>query len=133
MIFVNSMSDLFHKEIPREHIAAVFDTMEKADWHIYQVLTKRSSLLQKFINDRYRTRKAPVHMWFGVSTVENAIGNSRIGHLQKANASVRFLSIEPLIAPVGKLDLAGIDWVIVWWGKRSSLSPYGTRVGHRYP
>ena len=55
MIFVNSMSDLFHKDIPRAHIAAVFDTMEKADWHIYQVLTKRSSLLQKFINDRYST------------------------------------------------------------------------------
>ena len=54
MIFVNSMSDLFHKDIPRAHIAAVFDTMEKADWHIYQVLTKRSSLLQKFINHRYK-------------------------------------------------------------------------------
>jgi protein gp37 len=67
MIFVNSMSDLFHKDIPKVHIAAVFDTMEKADWHIYQVLTKRSSLLQKFINARYRTRKAPAHMWFGVS------------------------------------------------------------------
>ena len=112
MIFVNSMSDLFHKEIPREHIAAVFDTMERADWHVYQVLTKRSSLLQRFMNDRYRTRKAPVHMWFGVS-VENAMGNSRIAHLQNTNASVRFLSIEPLIEPVGKLDLAGIDWVIV--------------------
>ena len=112
MIFVNSMSDLFHKDIPREHIAAVFDTMEKADWHVYQVLTKRSSLLQRFINDRYKERKAPPHMWFGVS-VENALGSSRIAHLQKANASVRFLSVEPLIAPVGKLDLTGIDWVIV--------------------
>jgi protein gp37 len=70
MIFVNSMSDLFQKEIPKAFIAAVFDTMEQADWHVYQVLTKRSSLLQKFINDRYRTRKAPLHMWFGVS-VEN--------------------------------------------------------------
>jgi protein gp37 len=67
MIFVNSMSDLFHKDIPRAHIAAVFNTMEKADWHIYQVLTKRSSLLQKFINDRYKHRTAPAHMWFGVS------------------------------------------------------------------
>jgi protein gp37 len=66
MIFVNSMSDLFHKDIPKAHISAVFDTMEKADWHIYQVLTKRSSLLMKFINDRYRTRPAPTHMWFGV-------------------------------------------------------------------
>lgn len=112
MIFVNSMSDLFHKEIPRSHIAAVFDTMEKADWHIYQVLTKRSSLLQRFINERYKDRPAPSHMWFGVS-VENEQATSRITHLQKAKASVRFLSIEPLIAPVGKISLENIHWVIV--------------------
>jgi protein gp37 len=112
MIFVNSMSDLFHKGIPRAHIAAVFDTMEKANWHIYQVLTKRSSLLQKFINDRYRTRPAPAHMWFGVS-VENEPATSRILHLRKANAGFRFLSIEPLLAPVGKLCLDNIHWVIV--------------------
>jgi protein gp37 len=112
MIFVNSMSDLFQKEIPKVHIAAVFNTMEKADWHVYQVLTKRSSLLQKFINDRYRSCIAPAHMWFGVS-VEDAQATSRITHLQKTNAGTRFLSIEPLIAPVGKLELRGIDWVIV--------------------
>jgi protein gp37 len=68
--------------------------------------------LQKFINDRYRSRKAPSHMWFGVS-VENEQATSRIAHLQKSNASVRFLSVEPLIAPVGKLCLDGIHWVIV--------------------
>jgi len=112
MIFVNSMSDLFQKEIPKAHISAVFDTMELASWHTYQVLTKRSSLLMKFINDRYHTRPAPAHMWFGVS-VENEPATSRIVHLQNANASVRFLSIEPLIAPVGRLDLRGIHWVIV--------------------
>ncbi len=102
----------FHKDIPRAHIAAVFDTMEKADWHIYQVLTKRSSLLQKFINDRYKDRTAPAHMWFGVS-VENEQATSRILHLQKTRAGVRFLSIEPLIAPVGELPLDNIHWVIV--------------------
>jgi protein gp37 len=112
MIFVNSMSDLFHKDIPRDYIAAVFETMERADWHIYQVLTKRSSLLQKFIIDRYAQRPAPPHMWFGVS-VENKQATSRIAHLQRANASVRFLSVEPLLAPVGKLNLTGIHWVIV--------------------
>lgn len=112
MIFVNSMSDLFHKEVPNSHISKVFDTMEKADWHIYQVLTKRSSLLRKFINERYRSREAPPHMWFGVS-VENKQAASRISHLRAANAAIRFLSIEPLIGPVGKLDLKGIDWVIV--------------------
>jgi protein gp37 len=112
MIFVNSMSDLFHKEIPQTHIASVFDTMEKADWHVYQVLTKRSSLLQTFVNDRYRDRVAPAHIWLGVS-VENKQATSRIAHLQKAKAEVRFLSIEPLIAPVGRLNLDGIGWVIV--------------------
>lgn len=112
MVFVNSMSDLFHKEIPQAHIAAVFDTMERADWHTYQVLTKRSSLLQKFINARYKTRPAPRHIWLGVS-VEDEKAATRISHLQAANASVRFLSIEPLLAPVGKLNLTGIEWVIV--------------------
>jgi len=112
MVFVNSMSDLFHKEIPQAHIAAVFDTMERANWHTYQVLTKRSSLLQKFINNRYRKRPAPRHIWLGVS-VEDEKAATRIAHLQAANAGVRFLSIEPLLAPVGRLDLTGIEWVIV--------------------
>ena len=112
MVFVNSMSDLFHKEIPKAHIAAVFDTMEKAHWHTYQVLTKRSSLLQKFINDRYREKPAPRNIWLGVS-VEDEKAATRIAHLQAANAGVRFLSIEPLIAPVGRLNLSGIEWVIV--------------------
>lgn len=112
MVFVNSMSDLFHKEIPKAHIAAVFQTMEKANWHTYQVLTKRSSLLQKFINDRYRAKPAPRHIWLGVS-VEDEKAATRIAHLQASNAGVRFLSIEPLIAPVGRLNLNGIEWVIV--------------------
>jgi protein gp37 len=112
MIFVNSMSDRFHKAVPKAHIARVFETMERADWHIYQILTKRSSLLQKFINERYKARPAPAHIWFGVS-VENEQATSRIAHLQSANAAVRFLSVEPLIGPVGMLNLTGIDWVIV--------------------
>jgi len=111
MIFVNSMSDLFHKGVPREYISNVFTTMEKADWHIYQVLTKRSSLMQKFINERYGNENAPRHMWFGVS-VENATAVSRISHLQNTKAGIRFLSIEPLIAPVGRLNLKNVDWVI---------------------
>jgi protein gp37 len=111
MIFVNSMSDLFHKEVPKRYISKVFTTMERANWHIYQVLTKRSSLMQKFINERYSNKTAPVHMWFGVS-IENRRAVSRLLHLQNTNARIRFLSIEPLIAPVGKLDLKGIGWVI---------------------
>jgi protein gp37 len=112
LIFVNSMSDLFHKEVPRNYIGKIFDIMEQADWHIYQVLTKRSTLLMKFLNERYRARRPPVHIWFGVS-VEDAAAMSRIVHLRNANAAVRFLSVEPLVAPIGKLDLEGIDWVIV--------------------
>jgi len=86
--------------------------MERADWHVYQVLTKRSSLLQKFINERYDGRGAPTHIWFGVS-VENEQATSRIAHLRKSRATIRFLSVEPLIAPVGELCLDGIHWVIV--------------------
>lgn len=121
MVFVNSMSDLFHKDIPSAFISAVFETMERANWHTYQVLTKRSSLMQRFLKARYKDRPAPANIWLGVS-VENAPSKSRIVHLQKANANIRFLSIEPLIAPVGTLDLDGIDWVIVGgesgWGAR---------------
>jgi protein gp37 len=112
MIFVNSMSDLFHKEIPQEFIARVFDTMEAAPWHTFQVLTKRSSLMRDFLRKRYGARRAPRHIWCGVS-VEDGTKTSRIRHLREAPAGVRFLSIEPLIGPVGKLDLTEIDWVIV--------------------
>jgi protein gp37 len=111
MIFVNSMSDLFHKDVPREFIERVCDTMERAHWHTFQVLTKRSSLMRDFLRQRYGATPGPRHMWFGVS-VEDGGRKSRIRHLQETPAGVRFLSIEPLIGSVGKLDLTGIDWVI---------------------
>jgi protein gp37 len=111
MIFVNSMSDLFHKKVPTEFVSRVFDTMEQAHWHTFQVLTKRSSTMRNFLNNRYGSERGPKHMWFGVS-VEDGSKKSRIRHLQEASAGIRFLSLEPLIAPVGKLDLSGIDWVI---------------------
>jgi protein gp37 len=112
MIFVNSMSDLFHKDIPKEFIGRVFDTMEAANWHTFQILTKRSSLMRNFLRSRYGTASGPAHMWFGVS-VEDGTKLSRVRHLQETPAGIRFLSIEPLIGPVGTLNLAGIDWVIV--------------------
>lgn len=112
MVFVNSMSDLFHKEVPHAFIDQVFDTMERADWHVFQVLTKRSSLLRDYVNRRYGARKAPRHIWLGVS-VEGAGQTSRIEHLQHTAASTRFLSLEPLIAPMGTIELSGIHWVIV--------------------
>ena len=110
-IFVNSMSDLFHKNIPRDFIEQVFGTMEQADWHVYQVLTKRSSLMRDFVNERYRKAPVPSHIWLGVS-VEDQQALSRIEHLKQANASIRFLSLEPLLESLGQLDLNGIEWVI---------------------
>ena len=112
MIFVNSMSDLFHKEIPEAFIDRVFDTMEAAHWHTFQVLTKRSSLLRNYLQRRYEGRRGPTHMWFGVS-VEDGSKLSRVKHLRDAPAGIRFLSVEPLIGPIGKINLTGIDWVIV--------------------
>lgn len=111
-IFVNSMSDLFHKEVPRPFIDAVFDTMEAADWHTFQVLTKRSSLLTRYLAKRYGEGKAPAHIWLGVS-VEDAQNTVRLNHLRAAQATVKFVSFEPLLASVGKVDLKGFDWVIV--------------------
>ncbi len=112
MIFVNSMSDLFHKEISTELIDRVFDTMEAADRHIFQVLTKRSALMKHYLERRYGQAVAPRHIWCGVS-VEDHTATSRIRHLQKAPVPIRFLSIEPLLGPVGDLNLKGISWVIV--------------------
>ena len=111
LIFVNSMSDLFHKNIPTEYIHRVFDTMERADWHIYQVLTKRSSLMRRFVQGRYRDGKAPPHIWLGVS-IENAAALTRLRHLKQTNASLRFVSFEPLLGPPGEVDLEDIHWVI---------------------
>jgi protein gp37 len=112
MIFVNSMSDLFHKNIPRSYIDSVFSTMERADWHVFQLLTKRSSLMRNYVNDRYGTSRAPEHIWLGVS-IEDSLRRSRITHLQQTAASIRFLSIEPLIGDPGEMDLTGISWVIL--------------------
>ena len=111
LIFVNSMSDLFHKKIPRTFVESVFDTMETADWHVYQVLTKRSSLMRDFVNQRYERRDPPSHIWLGVS-IENASTLGRIRHLKQANVVTKFVSFEPLLGPLGDVDLEGIHWVI---------------------
>ena len=111
MIFVNSMSDLFHKEVPVTFIDQVFDTMERADHHVFQVLTKRSSLMRDYLRRRYANRTPPQHIWLGTS-VEDARARTRVEQLREAPAAVRFLSVEPLIGPVGSLVLDGIHWVI---------------------
>ena len=112
MIFVNSMSDLFHKRIPVPFIAKVFDTMERADWHVFQVLTKRSSLMRRFVNNRFAASPVPRHIWLGVS-VENRQTLSRLEHLRKTRASVRFVSFEPLLEDLEDVDLSGVHWAIV--------------------
>ena len=111
LIFVNSMSDLFHKRVPTEFVASVFETMETANWHVYQVLTKRSSLMRNFVNRRYAAQPVPSHIWLGTS-IENAATMGRLRHLKQTNASVRFVSFEPLLGSLGTPDLTGIHWVI---------------------
>lgn len=112
MIFVNSMSDLFQKEIPLYFVDQVFDRMESVDRHIYQVLTKRSSLLRDYLKRRYGKSEIPAHMWMGVS-VENRQTMSRIKQLKDSPSGVRFLSVEPLLEHLEGFDPAGLDWVIV--------------------
>ena len=112
MVFVNSMSDLFHKDIEPQFVDHVFDTMEAVDRHVYQILTKRSSLMKSYLQRRYAGGLAPGHIWCGVS-VEDQSATARIRHLQSAPATVRFLSIEPLLGPIGTINLDGISWVIV--------------------
>lgn len=108
LVFVNSMSDLFHPEVPDDFIARVFDTMKACEQHTFQILTKRPQRLAA-ISDQLPW---PSNVWMGVS-VENAAYRFRIDHLRKVPAKVRFLSVEPLIGDIGELDLAGIHWVIV--------------------
>jgi protein gp37 len=107
VIFVNSMSDLFHESIPASFIHDVFDVMRRADWHIFQVLTKRSQRLRNLMPRLC----PPPNVWMGVS-VENQRFAARVDDLRTVPAVVRFLSCEPLLGPLA-LDLDGIDWVIV--------------------
>jgi protein gp37 len=107
-IFVNSMSDLFHDDVPEEYIQRVFDTMRRAHWHRFQVLTKRAERLEELSS----TIHWPKNVWMGVS-VETQKYTPRIDCLRNVDAEVRFLSLEPLLGPLAKLNLTGIDWVIV--------------------
>jgi len=107
------MSDLFHDEVPDDYIAEVVDVMLRADWHTYQVLTKRSTRMRDLLNTRLRFAAAKPHILWGVSVEDKRYGLPRIQHLRSAPAAVRFLSIEPLLEDLGTFELAGIDWVIV--------------------
>ena len=113
MIFVNSMSDLFHKDVPDAYILSVVRVMLTANWHTYQVLTKRSERLRDMLQTQLRDAAAEPHVWWGVSVEDRAHGLPRIDRLRAAPARVRFLSIEPLLEDLGEVDLSGIHWVIV--------------------
>ena len=108
VIFVNSMSDLFHKDVPIDYILRVFDVMERAHWHRFQVLTKRGERLAE-MNPCIRW---PPNVWMGVS-VESEKYVSRIDDLRRTDSQTKFLSLEPLLGPLPNIDLADIDWVIV--------------------
>lgn len=112
-IFVNSMSDLFHEDVPVDYILSVARVMERANWHHYQVLTKRSSRMRDLLRRELGFVSSLRHIWWGVSVENRKHGLPRIEHLRQASCAMRFLSVEPLLEDLGAMDLSGISWVIV--------------------
>ena len=113
MIFVNSMSDLFHEFVSDDYIVEVAKVMALARWHTFQVLTKRSSRLCQMLSGPLRDAATVNHIWWGVSVEDRKYGLPRIDHLRQCPARIRFLSVEPLLEDLGTIDLRGISWVIV--------------------
>jgi protein gp37 len=112
-VFVNSMSDLFHEGIRDDYVALVTQVMAEANWHVYQVLTKRSDRMCQLLRTRLRFAARSSHIWWGVSVENRRHGLPRIERLRDAKPTVAFLSIEPLLEDLGDIDLRGIHWVIV--------------------
>ena len=112
-IFVNSMSDLFHPAVPDDYILRVAEVMIEADWHTYQVLTKRSARMQALLNGQLRGAAQRRHIWWGVSVEDRKYGLPRIDSLRSSHAQVKFLSVEPLLEDLGEMNLDAISWVIV--------------------
>jgi protein gp37 len=113
MIFVNSMSDLFHQDVPDEYVIEVAKVMQACYWHTFQVLTKRSERLVDLLATKLSFAAGLRNIWWGVSVENRRSGLPRLEHLRGAQAAVRFLSIEPLLEDLGRIELAGISWVIV--------------------
>ncbi len=111
LIFVNSMSDLFHRDVPDKYIDRVFERMEATDRHVYQLLTKRPERMKRYLGKRYGQGACPPHIWIGTSVESNAYA-WRAETLRNIRAEVRFLSVEPMLGPVGGVKLEGIGWVI---------------------
>ena len=125
MVFVNSMSDLFHEDVPDEYICSVVQIMIEASRHTYQVLTKRSERMADLLQTRLRFAASKPHIWWGVSVENRTHGLPRVDHLRSAPAKVRFLSVEPLLEDLGPFDLTGIHWVIA-----GGESGHGARPMH---
>ncbi len=113
LVFVNSMSDLFQPGVPDEYVKMVTQVMVTANWHTYQVLTKRSDTLNDLLSTKLKFATKSAHIWWGVSVEDRKYGLPRIDRLRQAPAKVRFLSIEPLLEDLGEINLGGIRWVIV--------------------
>jgi len=126
MIFVNSMSDLFHEKVPDSYIEKVAKVMSIANWHLFQVLTKRSERLNKMLNTSLRPYARLKHIWWGVSVEDRKYGLPRVQHLRATPAAVRFLSVEPLLEDIGNFNLNGIAWVIVGGESGSKARPIKT-------
>jgi len=112
-VFVNSMSDLFQPDVPDAYIEDVVQVMVEANWHTYQVLTKRSDRLLELLSTKLRFAADQRHIWWGVSVEDKRYGLPRVEHLRAAPAAIRFLSIEPLLEDIGDFDISGIHWAIV--------------------
>jgi len=113
MVFVNSMSDLFQEGVPDDYVIKVAKVMQSADWHTYQVLTKRSDRMRELLNGKLSFAANLPHIWWGVSVEDRRYGIPRLKDLRNSVATTRFLSVEPLLEDLGSLDLSGIHWVIV--------------------
>jgi protein gp37 len=112
-IFVNSMSDLFHPFVPTDYIESIGKSMQSAHWHTFQVLTKRHERMRELLEGKLRWLGLLHNVWWGVSVEDREHGLPRIDVLRRTSATIRFLSIEPLLEDLGEIDLTGIDWVIV--------------------
>jgi protein gp37 len=112
-VFVNSMSDLFQPDVPTAYIEDVVRVMVEANWHTYQILTKRSERLRDLLSTKLRLAARQRHIWWGVSVEDQRYGLPRVRHLRSAPAAVKFLSIEPLLEDLGDFDISGLDWAII--------------------
>jgi protein gp37 len=131
MYFVNSMSDLFHEDIPFSYIDQVINVIRQTPHHTYQMLTKRADIMSKYFADK----DIPQNIWLGVTVEDKAYGVPRIDELRKVNAHIRFLSVEPLLEDIGSIDLTGIHWVIVGGESGAKARPmrpeWATNIRHQ--